>query len=43
MTMIQNGYSGVSLLLDLNRDRLFTIGAIAMTLSTGAWIASLLG
>jgi hypothetical protein len=43
MTMIQNGYSGVSLLLDLNRDRLFAIGAIAATLSAGAWAASLLG
>ena len=41
MQLIQNSYSGVSLLVDLNRDRLFTAGMIAMALAGGYWMASL--
>lgn len=42
MQIIQNGYSGVSLLVDLNRDRLFTVGMIAFALTAGAWISSII-
>jgi len=42
MQLIQNGYTGVSLLVDLNRDRLFTFGTIALALAGGYWIASLI-
>jgi hypothetical protein len=42
MQMIQNGYSGVSLLVDLNRDRLFTVGMIVLALSAGAWMGNIL-
>ncbi|WP_276605902.1 hypothetical protein [Pseudooceanicola onchidii] len=40
MQIIQNGYSGVSLLVDLNRDRLFTIAMIAVALGAGGWLGS---
>ncbi|MGB2202669.1 hypothetical protein [Pseudooceanicola atlanticus] len=43
MQMIQNGYTGMSLLVDLNKDRLFTVGTIALALAGGAWLGSLLG
>jgi hypothetical protein len=43
MQMIQNGYTGMSLLVDLNKDRLFTVGMIALALAGGAWLGSLLG
>lgn len=42
MQLIQNGYTGVSLLVDINRDRLFTIATISMALAGGYWIAALL-
>lgn len=42
MQMIQNGYSGVSLLVDLNRDRLFTVGMIVIALAAGAWVGSII-
>ncbi|WP_407493131.1 hypothetical protein [Pseudooceanicola sp. MF1-13] len=42
MQLIQNGYSGVSLLVDLNRDRLFTLGMVGMALAGGYWVASLI-
>ena len=42
MQIIQNGYSGLSLLVDLNRDRLFTAGTVIMALAAGAWIGSLI-
>ena len=42
MQMIQNGYSGVSLLVDLNRDRLFTVGMIVLALAGGAWMGNVL-
>ncbi|MGI3167857.1 hypothetical protein ACRARG_01810 [Pseudooceanicola sp. C21-150M6] len=42
MQMIQQGYTGVSLLVDLNRDRLFAIGMIAVTLAAGSWVGSIL-
>jgi hypothetical protein len=42
MQILQNGYSGVSLLVDLNRDRLFTLGMVVFALAAGSWIGSLL-
>lgn len=42
MQLIQNSYSGVSLLVDLNRDRFFTVGTVALALAGGYWIASLI-
>lgn len=42
MQIIQNGYSGVSLLVDLNRDRFFTVGMIALALGAGSWLATLM-
>jgi len=42
MHMIQSGYTGVSLLVDMNRDHLFTIGTIVVALAAGSWIGSLI-
>mgnify|MGYP001627765566 CR=1 FL=1 len=42
MQLIQNGYTGVSLLVDLNRDRLFSVGTVALALAGGYWLASLI-
>ncbi|WP_269902641.1 hypothetical protein [Primorskyibacter flagellatus] len=42
MQMIQQGYTGMSLLVDINRDRLFTIGTVLLALAAGSWIGSLL-
>lgn len=43
MEHVQQGYRGLSLLMDLNWDRLLYIGTIAVALGTGAWIGTLLG
>ncbi|EAQ03311.1 hypothetical protein OB2597_01787 [Pseudooceanicola batsensis HTCC2597] len=42
MQLIQTGYSGMTLLVDLNRDRLYTLGMVGMALAGGYWIASLI-
>ncbi|MGR3549309.1 hypothetical protein [Pseudooceanicola sp.] len=42
MHILQQSYSGMSLLVDLNRDRLFTVGMIALALGAGSWISSFL-
>lgn len=41
MHTIQNSYKGISLLFDLNWDRLLYVGAIACALGLGAWVGSL--
>lgn len=40
MQTMQNGYRGLSLLIDLNWDLALYIGTIALALGAGAWIAS---
>jgi hypothetical protein len=41
MQTITAGYKGLSLLLNLNWDRLIYLGTIAGALLLGAWIGSL--
>jgi len=41
MQTITAGYQGVSLLLNLNWDRLIYLGTIAAALGMGAWVGSL--
>jgi hypothetical protein len=43
MQTIQQGYRGLSLLMDLNWDRMLYIGTIALALFTGAYLGSSLG
>ena len=43
MEHIQQGYRGLSLLVDLNWDRLLYVGTIAFALSAGAFIGSMIG
>ncbi len=43
MDMMQNSYRSLSLLMDLNRDRLLYLGTITLSLSAGAWISAALG
>ncbi len=40
MQIIRSGYRGLSLLVDLNWDRLFALVALTLALLLGAWIAS---
>jgi len=40
MEVLRNGYRGLSLLIDLNRDILVSAGALAMALMIGAWLLS---
>lgn len=42
MQAVQNGYRGLSLLMDLNWDRIFYVGTIVAALGAGAWIGTLL-
>ncbi|SMX34950.1 hypothetical protein [Actibacterium lipolyticum] len=42
MQTISNGYRGLSLLLDLNLDRLFSVVAIGGALMAGAYLGSIL-
>lgn len=42
MEHIQQGYRGLSLLMDLNWDRLLYVATIAFALGAGAWIGTLL-
>lgn len=43
MQSIRNGYKGLSLLVDLNTDRIISTVALAIALLLGAWIASQTG
>lgn len=40
MRTLTEGYNGISLLFDLNRDRVFYLGALAAALMLGAWVGS---
>ena len=40
MQTIRDGYRGLSLLVDLNSDRIISMTALALALMLGAWIAS---
>ena len=42
MQSIRNSYRGLSLLVDLNWDRLISVGALAVALFLGAWLMKLL-
>lgn len=42
MEHIQQGYRGLSLLMDLNWDRLLYVGTIAFALSAGAFFGTLM-
>ncbi|KIN60916.1 hypothetical protein Z945_1899 [Sulfitobacter noctilucae] len=41
MQTIQSSYRGLSLLMDLNWDRVLYVGVIALALGAGAFIGSL--
>lgn len=41
MQTIQTGYRGLTLLFDLNWDRLLYVGTIAVALLVGAYVGSL--
>ncbi|WP_275116075.1 hypothetical protein [Aliiroseovarius subalbicans] len=43
MEQIQQSYRGLSLLMDLNWDRLLYVGTIAGALGTGAFLGTLVG
>lgn len=43
MQTIRDGYKGLSLLIDLNSDRIISLTALALALLLGAWIVSNLG
>lgn len=43
MQTLQNGYRGISLLIDLNRDVLISGFALGMALTIGAWLLSAYG
>ena len=43
MQIIRNGYQGLSLLVDLNSDRIISVIALALALVLGAWLASQAG
>ena len=42
MQTIQSGYVGLSLIFDLNWDRIFTLGTIVVGLLAGAFLGSAL-
>ncbi len=43
MQNIKSGYRGLSLLIDLNWDRMISAGALAVALMAGAWLISMIG
>ncbi len=43
MQVIRNGYRGLSLLFDLNWDRIVSLVALTLALMLGAWMASQTG
>jgi len=40
MEHIQHGYRGLSLLVEVNWDRLFYIGSVALALGAGAYLGT---
>ena len=40
MQSIRNGYRGLSYLIDLNWDRIFSVTMLMVALALGAWLAS---
>lgn len=42
MQRVQEGYRGLSLLVDLNWDRALYVSAITMSLGVGAWLSTLI-
>ncbi len=42
MQTIQNSYRGLSLLFEINGDRLLYVGTIALSLATAAYVVSFL-
>ncbi|MFK7744009.1 MAG: hypothetical protein AB8B47_03055 [Roseobacter sp.] len=42
MQAMQNGYRGLSLLMDLNWDRALYITTVAVALGAGAWLGTLM-
>ena len=42
MQHIHQGYRGLSLLMDLNWDRLLYVATVAVALGAGAWLGTLL-
>ena len=40
MQAVQNGYRGLSLLMDLNWDRILYIATIILALGAGAWLGT---
>ncbi|MEM9552547.1 MAG: hypothetical protein AAGA05_15305 [Pseudomonadota bacterium] len=43
MQTIQNSYRGLSLLMDLNWDRVLYVGTISLALGAGAWLSTIIG
>lgn len=43
METMQSGYRGLSLLMDLNWDRILYVSTIVLALGAGAWIGALAG
>jgi len=43
METMQSGYRGLSLLMDLNWDRILYIATIVLALGAGAWIGTVAG
>jgi hypothetical protein len=43
MRAMQNGYRGITLLMDLNWDRALYVATIAVALGAGAWLTTLMG
>ncbi len=41
MQTIKKSYRGLSLLVDLNWDRVLYLGTLAVALAAGAWLGSL--
>lgn len=42
MQAVQNGYRGLSLLMDLNWDRVLYISTILLALGAGAWLGTVM-
>ncbi|WP_298836065.1 hypothetical protein [uncultured Roseobacter sp.] len=43
MQAVQSGYRGLSLLMDLNWDRILYISTIGLALGAGGWIGTIAG